>query len=130
MSRRLKVGIKEKLRRHSHGWKGWRAACLSVDTIGSSKENQMTSISPDRNDRIEKTLETFLEKIQQLDTKVSQLDTKVSQLDTKVSQLDTDVRKANERTDTYWEASKLLINVAFALIATAVITIIVPAVLG
>ncbi len=90
----------------------------------------MTSISPDRNDRIEKTLETVLEKIQQLDTKVSQLDTKVSQLDTKVSQLDTDVRNANERTDTYWEASKLLINLAFALIATAVIAIIVPAVLG
>lgn len=83
----------------------------------------MTSISPGSRDRIEQTLETVLEKIQQLDTKVSQLDTKVSQLDT-------DVRNANERTDNYWEASKLLINLAFALIATAVIAIIVPAVLG
>ncbi|UJB72282.1 hypothetical protein HRE53_27155 (plasmid) [Acaryochloris sp. 'Moss Beach'] len=75
----------------------------------------MTAASPDRLDRIESTLETVLEKIQQIDTKVEKLDT--------------DVRAANERTDTYWEASKLLINLAFGLIATAVIAIIVPAVL-
>lgn len=76
----------------------------------------MTAASPDRDDRIESTLETVLEKIQQIDTKVEKLDT--------------DVRAANERTDTYWEASKLLINLAFGLIATAVIAIIVPAVLS
>ncbi|QUY45782.1 hypothetical protein [Acaryochloris marina] len=75
----------------------------------------MTAASPDRDDRIESTLETVLEKIQQIDTKVEKLDT--------------DVRAANERTDTYWEASKLLINLAFGLIATAVIAIIIPAVL-
>ena len=90
----------------------------------------MTAASPDRLDRIESTLETVLEKIQALDTKVGQLDTKVGQLDTKVEKLDDDVRAANERTDTYWEASKLLINLAFGLIATAVIAIIVPAVLS
>ena len=76
----------------------------------------MTAASPDRDDRIERTLETVLEKIQALDTKVEKLDA--------------DVRAANERTDTYWEASKLLINLAFGLIATAVIAIIVPAVLS
>lgn len=97
----------------------------------------MTTASPGRDDRIERTLETVLENIQQLDTKVGQLDIKVGQLDTKVGQLDakvekldTDVRAVNERTDTYWEASKLLINLAFGLIATAVIAIIVPAVLS
>lgn len=90
----------------------------------------MTTASPGRDDRIERTLETVLEKIQQLDTKVGQLDTKVGQLDAKVEKLDTDVRAVNERTDTYWEASKLLINLAFGLIATAVIAIIVPAVLS
>lgn len=75
----------------------------------------MTAASPDRLDRIESALETVLEKIQALDTKVEKLDT--------------EVRAATERTDTYWEASKLLINLAFGLIATAVIAIIVPAVL-
>lgn len=83
----------------------------------------MTAASPDRDDRIERTLETVLEKIQALDTKVGQIDIKVEKLDA-------DVRAANERTDTYWEASKLLINLAFGLIATAVIAIIVPAVLS
>ena len=76
----------------------------------------MTAASPDRDDRIERTLETVLEKIQALDTKVEKLDA--------------DVCAANERTNTYWEASKLLINLAFGLIATAVIAIIVPAVLS
>lgn len=83
----------------------------------------MTTASPGRDDRIERTLETVLEKIQQLDTKVGQLDAKVEKLDT-------DVRAVNERTDTYWEVSKLLINLAFGLIATAVIAIIVPPVLS
>ncbi|QUY45547.1 hypothetical protein [Acaryochloris marina] len=75
----------------------------------------MTASTPESNNPIEQALTTMSGQIQELTTKVEALDK--------------DVRAANERTDTYWEASKLLINLAFGLIATAVIAIIVPAVL-
>ena len=76
----------------------------------------MTASTPESNNPIEQALATMSGQIQELTTKVEALDK--------------DVRAANERTDTYWEASKLLINLAFGLIATAVIAIIVPAVLS
>ncbi|MGB7415340.1 MAG: hypothetical protein WA902_14130 [Thermosynechococcaceae cyanobacterium] len=44
--------------------------------------------------------------------------------------IDTDIKTTNERISTYWEASKLLVNLAFGLIATAVLAILVRAAVG
>lgn len=44
--------------------------------------------------------------------------------------IDADNKATNERISTYWEASKLLINLAFGLIATAVLAILVRVAVG
>ncbi|WP_110984962.1 hypothetical protein [Acaryochloris thomasi] len=48
----------------------------------------------------------------------------------RLDKIDTDIKTTNERISTYWEASKLLVNLAFGLIATAVLAILVRAAVG
>jgi outer membrane murein-binding lipoprotein Lpp len=78
-----------------------------------------------------------LERLDRLSTDVDKLTTDVDKLTTDVDKLATDVDKLNQelsqtnvRVDAYQKASNQVVNLAFGLIATATLTILISTVLS
>ncbi|QZZ20985.1 hypothetical protein J5X98_00250 [Leptothermofonsia sichuanensis E412] len=79
-------------------------------------------------DRLTTNLGQLSTDVEQLSTDVEQLSTDVEQLSTDVEQLKQELALTNTRVDTYQKASNQVVNLAFGLIATATITIIITTV--
>lgn len=77
----------------------------------------------------EPTLTNVIEKLNKLSTDVDKLSTHVDKLSTHVDKLSTDVEKFNDRFTNYQQATQWVVQLAFTLIASATITIIITAVL-
>lgn len=76
----------------------------------------------DTSDQFQKTV---LEQLERLTTDVNGLKTDVDGLKTEVDGLKQELAQTNIRVDTYQKASTQVANLAFSLIATATLTIIV-----
>ena len=77
----------------------------------------------------EPTLTDVIEKLDGLSTRVDTLSTRVDNLSTRVDNLATDVEKFNDRFSNYQQATQWVVQLAFTLIASATITVIVTSVL-
>jgi outer membrane murein-binding lipoprotein Lpp len=77
----------------------------------------------------EPTLTNVIEKLDSLSTTVSQLATTVRQLSTDVETLSTDSKRFDERFADYRQATQWMVQLAFTLIASATITVILSTVL-
>ena len=84
----------------------------------------------------EPTLVNVIEKLDKLSTNVDKLSTDVDKLSTDVDKLSTDVdklstdvEKFNERFSNYQQATQWVVQLAFTLIASATITVIITSVL-
>ncbi|MGF1603861.1 MAG: hypothetical protein ACFCU8_17915 [Thermosynechococcaceae cyanobacterium] len=64
------------------------------------------------------------------DTFEAQVLKRLKSFEGRFDKIDTGITITNERISTYWEASKLLVNLAFGLIATAVLGILVRVAVG
>lgn len=81
----------------------------------------MTTTSPDRLDRIESLLSTLGE-----DMKTVKEDLSTVKAD--VSELKEQTTKTNEKVETYQKASQQVVNLAFGMIVTAALAVILPVV--
>ena len=81
-----------------------------------------STISDDRLDRIE-------QKLDHLSTTVDQLSTTVDHLSITVNRLSADNEKFNDRFSNYQQATQWVVQLAFTLIASATITVIITSVL-
>jgi outer membrane murein-binding lipoprotein Lpp len=79
--------------------------------------------------RTEPTLTDVIEKLDSISTRVDTLSTRVDTLSTRVDNLATDVEKFNDRFSNYQQATQWVVQLAFTLIASATITVIVTSVL-
>ena len=77
----------------------------------------------------EPTLTDVIEKLDGLSTRVDTLSTRVGHLSTRVDHLATDVEKFNDRFSNYQQATQWVVQLAFTLIASATITVIITSVL-
>ena len=77
----------------------------------------------------EPTLTDVIEKLDGLSTRVDTLSTRVDNLSTRVDHLATDVEKFNDRFSNYQQATQWVVQLAFTLIASATITVIITSVL-
>ncbi|MEG3842694.1 hypothetical protein [Microcoleus sp. herbarium14] len=77
----------------------------------------------------EPTLTDVIEKLDGLSSRVDTLSTRVDNLSTRVDNLATDVEKFNDRFSNYQQATQWVVQLAFTLIASATITVIVTSVL-
>lgn len=75
------------------------------------------------------TLVNVIEKLDTLSTNVERLSTDVERLSTDVERLSTDVEKSNDKFDNYQKATQWVVQLAFSLIASATITIIITSIL-
>ncbi len=66
--------------------------------------------------------------VERLSTDVERLSTDVERLSTDVERLSTDVEKSNDRFSNYQQATQWVVQLAFTLIASATITIIITSV--
>lgn len=81
----------------------------------------MTTTSPDRLDRIESLLSTLGEDMQTVKADISTVKEDISELKEQTT-------KTNEKVETYQKASQQVVNLAFGLIVTAALAIILPVV--
>lgn len=77
----------------------------------------------------EPTLTDVIEKLDQLSTNVDQLSTDVGQLSSRVDRLSNNSEKFNDRFSNYQQATQWVVQLAFTLIASATLTIIISSVL-
>ncbi|HIK09118.1 MAG TPA: hypothetical protein IGS52_02425 [Oscillatoriaceae cyanobacterium M33_DOE_052] len=77
----------------------------------------------------EPTLADVIEKLNQVSTDVDKLTTKIEKLTTEVDKMSRDSEKFNERFLNYQQAMQWVVQLAFTLIASATITIIISSVL-
>ena len=77
----------------------------------------------------EPTLRDVINKLDSLSTHVDTLSTRVDTLTTRVDTLTTRVDTFNDRFDNYQKATQWVVQLAFTLIASATITVIVTSVL-
>ncbi|WP_199245456.1 hypothetical protein [[Phormidium] sp. ETS-05] len=77
----------------------------------------------------EPTLADVIEKLDELSTDVDKLTTEVDKLTTEVDKLSRDSEKFNDRFANYQQAMPWVVQLAFTLIASATITIIISSVL-
>lgn len=89
---------------------------------------QSTEASDNFQRQVLESLDRLTTNLGQLSTDVEQLSTDVEQLSTDVEQLKQELALTNTRVDTYQKASNQVVNLAFGLIATATITIIITTV--
>ncbi|NEP46576.1 MAG: hypothetical protein F6K35_48240, partial [Okeania sp. SIO2H7] len=76
----------------------------------------------------EPTLTDVINKLDSLSTHVDTLSTRVDTLTTRVDKLSADVETFNERFSNYQQATQWVVQLAFTLIASATITVILTAV--
>jgi len=77
----------------------------------------------------EPTLVDVIEKLDKLLTNVDKLSTDVDKLSTEVDKLSRDSEKFNDRFSNYQQATQWVVQLAFTLIASATITVIITSVL-
>jgi hypothetical protein len=77
----------------------------------------------------EPTLTDVIEKLDKLSTEVDKISTDVVQLSNRVDRLSNDSEKFNDRFSTYQQATQWVVQLAFTLIASATITVIITSVL-
>ena len=77
----------------------------------------------------EPTLTDVINRLDNLSTRVDTLSTRVDTLSTRVDKLSTDVESFNDRFENYQKATQWVVQLAFTLIASATITVIVTSVL-
>lgn len=77
----------------------------------------------------EPTLVDVIEKLDKLSTNVDNLSTDVDKLSTEVDKLSRDSEKFNDRFSNYQQATQWVVQLAFTLIASATITVIITSVL-
>jgi len=77
----------------------------------------------------EPTLVDVIEKLDKLSTNVDKLSTDVDKLSTEVDKLSRDSEKFNDRFSNYQQATQWVVQLAFTLIASATITVIITSVL-
>ncbi|MGI8936346.1 MAG: hypothetical protein ACR2FS_19975 [Phormidesmis sp.] len=87
------------------------------------------SADSDRLDRIEQKLDTLTTDVESLTTNVESLTTDVDVLTKIVDRLTTSVGTFNDKFDNYQKATQWVVQLAFTLIASATITVIVSTVL-
>ena len=83
----------------------------------------MTDLDSSRLDRIESLLE-------HLTTDVGRLTTDVGKLTTDVEELKQEVTRTNDKVEIYQKASQQVVNLAFGLILTSALAIIIPAIVN
>ncbi|WP_017714669.1 hypothetical protein [Prochlorothrix hollandica] len=88
-----------------------------------------STISDDRLDRIEQKLDHLSTTVDTLSTTVDTLSTTVGTLSTTVDKLSADNEKFNDRFSNYQQATQWVVQLAFTLIASATITVIITSVL-
>ena len=88
-----------------------------------------STISDDRLDRIEQKLDHLSTTVDNLSTTVDNLSTRVDRLSTTVDTLSADNEKFNDRFSNYQQATQWVVQLAFTLIASATITVIITSVL-
>ncbi|KRH95595.1 hypothetical protein [Cylindrospermopsis sp. CR12] len=88
-----------------------------------------STISEDRLDRIEQKLDHLSNTVDHLSNTVDQLSNTVDQLSSTVGKLSADNEKFNDRFSNYQQATQWVVQLAFTLIASATITIIITSVL-
>ena len=87
------------------------------------------TMSDDRLDRIEQKLDHLSVTVDTLSTTVDTLSTTVDTLSTTVNRLSADNEKFNDRFSNYQQATQWVVQLAFTLIASATITVIITSVL-
>ncbi|MFL0606002.1 hypothetical protein [Cylindrospermopsis raciborskii] len=88
-----------------------------------------STISEDRLDRIEQKLDHLSNTVDHLSNTVDHLSNTVDQLSSTVGKLSADNEKFNDRFSNYQQATQWVVQLAFTLIASATITIIITSVL-
>ena len=88
-----------------------------------------STISDDRLDRIEQKLDHLSTTVDTLSTTVDTLSTTVDHLSVNVDRLSADNEKFNDRFSNYQQATQWVVQLAFTLIASATITVIITSVL-
>jgi outer membrane murein-binding lipoprotein Lpp len=86
-------------------------------------------ISDDRLDRIEQKLDTLSTTVDTLSTTVDTLSVNLDRLSNTVDHLSADNEKFNNRFSNYQQATQWVVQLAFTLIASATITVIITSVL-
>ncbi|WP_293151889.1 MULTISPECIES: hypothetical protein [unclassified Microcoleus] len=86
------------------------------------------NVEPRLADVIEK-LDQLSTNVDQLSNNVDQLSTNVGQLSSRVDRLSNDSEKFNDRFSNYQQATQWVVQLAFTLIASATLTIIISSVL-
>jgi outer membrane murein-binding lipoprotein Lpp len=86
-------------------------------------------ISDDRLDRIEQKLDTLSTTVDTLSTTVDTLSVNLDRLSNTVDHLSADNEKFNDRFSNYQQATQWVVQLAFTLIASATITVIITSVL-
>ncbi|TAG86858.1 MAG: hypothetical protein EAZ09_20375 [Oscillatoriales cyanobacterium] len=76
----------------------------------------------------EPTLADVIEKLDRLSTKVEKLSTEVEKLSTDVEKTNDQTDKFNDKFDNYQKATQWVVQLAFTLIASATITVIITSV--
>ena len=90
---------------------------------------QSSVISNDRLDRIEQKLDNLSTRVDTLSTRVDTLSTTVDTLSSTVDTLSANNEKFNDRFSNYQQATQWVVQLAFTLIASATITVIITSVL-
>lgn len=83
---------------------------------------------PTLTDVIEK-IDSLSTRVDTLSTRVDNLSTRVDNISTRVDHLATDVEKFNDRSSNYQQATQWVVQLAFTLIASATVTVIITSVL-
>ena len=99
------------------------------ETLYRSSTMTQSTISDDRLDRIEQKLDHLSTTVDTLSTTVDTLSTTVGTLSTTVDKLSADNEKFNDRFSNYQQATQWVVQLAFTLIASATITVIITSVL-
>ncbi|NET31572.1 MAG: hypothetical protein F6K19_06175 [Cyanothece sp. SIO1E1] len=90
----------------------------------------MTQSEPTQSDRIETLLERLTTDVGALTTDVEALTTDVEALTTDVETLKQETTRTNDKVETYQKASQQVVNLAFGLILTSTLAIIIPAIVN
>lgn len=87
------------------------------------------SEASDRLDRIERSLESNDTRFDRIEAKLDTNDARFDKLDAKIDALAQQVERSNDKFDTYQKATQWVVQLAFTLIASATITVILSTVI-
>jgi uncharacterized protein (DUF3084 family) len=101
-----------------------------VEALGHKVEmlDQKVQALDHRVEMLDQKVQALDHRVEMLDQKVQALDHRVEMLDQKVTTLEVEQAKTNLIVETYQKTSTQVVNLAFGLLATATITVIVTSV--